>query len=126
MNQTPDISLLTMLDTFRGGLATAFGDKQEAPPFHEWVKDITLDGKPFTYERHEYLIEPYQDDHPYIIDMKGTQMCLTSKAMLKYHTKLVMAALNTEVFFTISPLKRMCLNSLRADLTPSLMIILTP
>ena len=52
-------------------------------PFHEWVKDITLDGKPFTYERHEYLIDPYKDNHPHQVEMKATQMGLTSKAMLK-------------------------------------------
>lgn len=52
-------------------------------PFHEWVKDIILDGKPFTYDRHEYLIEPYKDDHPHQVEMKATQMGLTSKAMLR-------------------------------------------
>ena len=26
-------------------------------PFHEWVEGITLDGRPFTYDRHEYLQE---------------------------------------------------------------------
>jgi hypothetical protein len=52
-------------------------------PFPEWVKDITLDGKPFTYERHEYLIEPYRDDHPHQVEEKAAQLGLTSKAMLK-------------------------------------------
>ena len=52
-------------------------------PFHEWVKDITLDGKPFAYGRHEYLIEPYKDNHPHQVEMKATQMGLTSKAMLR-------------------------------------------
>ncbi len=53
------------------------------PPFHEWVKAITLDGRPFTYERHEYLIEPYRDNHPHQVEEKAAQMGLTSKAMLK-------------------------------------------
>jgi len=52
------------------------------PPFHEWVKSITLDGKPFAYERHEYLIEPYKDNHLHQAEIKSTQMGLTSKAML--------------------------------------------
>jgi hypothetical protein len=47
------------------------------------VKNITLDGKSFTYERHEYLIEPYKDSHPHHVEMKAAQMGLTSKAMLK-------------------------------------------
>ena len=52
-------------------------------PFHEWVKDITLDGKPFAYERHEYLVDPYRDNHPHQVEEKAAQMGLTSKAMLR-------------------------------------------
>jgi hypothetical protein len=52
-------------------------------PFHEWVQDITLDGRPFTYERHEYLTDPYQDDHPHQVEEKAAQLGLTSKAMLR-------------------------------------------
>jgi hypothetical protein len=52
-------------------------------PFFEWVKEIILDGKPFTYEKHEYLVEPYKDNHPHQVEMKATQMGLTSKAMLR-------------------------------------------
>jgi hypothetical protein len=47
------------------------------------VYGIALDGKPFTYERHEYLIGPYMDDHPHQVELKAAQMGLTSKAMLK-------------------------------------------
>lgn len=42
-----------------------------------------LDGRPFTYERHEYLIEPYRDAHPHVVEMKAAQLGLTTKAMLK-------------------------------------------
>ena len=52
-------------------------------PFHEWVRNIILDGRPFTYDRHEYLIEPYKDDHPHQVEMKAAQLGLTSKAMLR-------------------------------------------
>ncbi len=76
-----------MKNTLLGGLLQSinlkFGDTGAAPPFHEWVKNIILDGKPFTYERHEYLIEPYKDDHPDQAEIKATQLGLTSKAMLK-------------------------------------------
>jgi len=44
---------------------------------------VILDGKPFTYDRHEYLIEPYQDDHPFQVEMKAAQMGLTTRAMLR-------------------------------------------
>ena len=54
----------------------------EAPQFLEWVKNVVFDGKPFTFDRHEYLIEPYKDDHPHQIEMKAAQLGLTSKAML--------------------------------------------
>lgn len=60
-----------------------FGDTGSAPSFYKWVQDTILDGKPFTFERHEYLIEPYKDDHPDQTEMKATQLGLTSKAMLK-------------------------------------------
>jgi len=59
------------------------GNDQDIIPFHEWVENIILDGKPFTYDRHEYLIEPYQDTHPDQSELKATQMGLTSKAMLR-------------------------------------------
>ncbi|MBN1829839.1 MAG: phage terminase large subunit family protein [Deltaproteobacteria bacterium] len=60
-----------------------FDESQDAPPFHEWVQGVVLDGRPFAFERHEYLVEPYQDDHPFTVEMKAAQLGLTSKAMLK-------------------------------------------
>ena len=60
-----------------------FGDSGDAPPFHEWVEGVTLDGRPFSYERHEYLMEPYRDAHPHQVEMKAAQLGLTSKAMLR-------------------------------------------
>ena len=60
-----------------------FGGNDADKPFHEWVKDINLDGRPFTYDRHEYLLEPYRDNHPDQAEIKSTQMGLTSKAMLR-------------------------------------------
>jgi len=73
-----------LLDRLSDSLEQRFGGKEDAgKPFHEWVKGITLDGKPFTYDRHEYLIEPYKDDHPHQVEMKAAQLGLTSKAMLR-------------------------------------------
>ena len=60
-----------------------FGDGVDVPLFQEWVKHVVLDTKPFTYNRHEYLIEPYQDDHPFQVEMKAAQMGLTTRAMLR-------------------------------------------
>jgi len=44
---------------------------------------MILDGKPFSFRRHEYLLTPYQDPHPDQVEMKAAQMGLTSKAMLR-------------------------------------------
>jgi len=54
-------------------------------PLGEWAESlpIILDGKPFTFERHEYLIEPYADNHPDQTFMKAAQLGLTSMAMLR-------------------------------------------
>ena len=57
-------------------LELRFSAQGEAPPFHEWVQGIILDGRPFTFVRHEYLIEPYQDDHPHLVEMKAAQLGL--------------------------------------------------
>lgn len=72
-----------LLDQLSDSLEQEFGDNVNAPAFPEWVKGIILDGKPFTYDRHEYLIEPYKDDHPHQVEMKAAQLGLTSKALLK-------------------------------------------
>jgi len=72
-----------MYDFLLNSIGQRIGDNESAPQFHEWVHGITLDGKPFTYDRHEYLIEPYRDDHPFQIEMKAAQLGLTTKAMLR-------------------------------------------
>jgi len=51
----------------------------------EWAVNtpIILDGKPFTFDRHEYLIEPYSDPHLDVTHIKGTQMGLSTLGMLQ-------------------------------------------
>jgi hypothetical protein len=77
-----DLNPAGILDSLLTSIDQRIGDRG-IPPFHEWVKNITLDGKPFAYSRHEYLIEPYKDNHPHQVEEKAAQMGLTSKAMLK-------------------------------------------
>jgi hypothetical protein len=63
-----------------------FAQDREISPFHEWVvkSNIILDdGKPFSFARHEYLEEPYQDNHPWQVEIKSTQMGETTKALLR-------------------------------------------
>jgi hypothetical protein len=73
-----------LFDNLFQSIEQTFGDTKVLP-FHEWVEksSIILDGKPFSFERHEYLRTPYQDDHPHIVEKKAAQMGLTSKAMLR-------------------------------------------
>jgi hypothetical protein len=51
-------------------------NKGQAMPFWEWVEKtpIILDGQPFTFNRHEYLREPYQDNHTHVVELKAAQM----------------------------------------------------
>ena len=54
------------------------------PTLKEWVETnaIILDGEPLTFVKHEYLIEPYTEDHPFTVEEKASQMGLTSLRML--------------------------------------------
>jgi hypothetical protein len=54
-------------------------------PLADWAQKapVILDGKPFTFRRHEYLIEPYNNNHQHIVEEKAAQMGLTSKAMVR-------------------------------------------
>ncbi len=84
MRSYVDSTINEQLDQLCDSLDHRFGlIEDDAEPFHEWVRNIILDGKPFTYGRHEYLIEPYRDNHPHQVEEKAAQMGLTSKAMLR-------------------------------------------
>src|SRR5512147_668421 len=67
-------------EIFRG-----IADRLCPPPLGDWVtqSNIILDGRPFTFDRHEYLREPYFEDHPDVTEMKAAQLGLTSKALLR-------------------------------------------
>ncbi len=77
------------------------------PSLGEWAEQtpVILDGKPFTFKRHEYLMEPYQDDHTFQVEMKAAQMGLTSSAMLKTIYRHVTA--HTGAFSTSSRVRQM-------------------
>jgi len=59
-------------------------DKRQVT-LEKWVLGckLVLDGKPFSFERHEYLQEPYSESHPHEVEMKATQLGLTVKAALR-------------------------------------------
>ncbi len=56
---------------------------EQIMPLGEWAQSlpVILDGKPFTFDKHEYLIEPYQDDHHHVVEIKAAQMGLSTKGM---------------------------------------------
>jgi hypothetical protein len=77
---------MSMFDSLINAIDQKVGQNQDTVvPFEQWVLDakIVLDGKLFSYKKHEYLYEPYKDTHPFQVEIKATQLGLTSKAMLK-------------------------------------------
>jgi hypothetical protein len=80
---------LTMPMLFTGLLSSIeqrFGQGNSVPKdIGEWATGLPLmlDGQPFTFHRHEYLIEPYADNHPYQVEMKATQLGQSTKAILR-------------------------------------------
>jgi len=72
-----------LYDQLLSSIDQRFEESDTASPFHEWVTGIILDGKPFTYDRHEYLLGPYCDEHPFQVEMKAAQLGLTTRAMLR-------------------------------------------
>ncbi len=70
---------------FQSKTANKSGVKEKIPPFHEWVEksNLIVDGRPFTYKRHEYLKPVYRDEHPFIVWMKATQGGATLWAILR-------------------------------------------
>jgi len=54
-----------------------------APLFHEWVTQIKVDGRQFSYENREYLLDVYKDNHPYRAIEKCTQTGGTVEAILR-------------------------------------------
>ena len=64
-----------------------FGHVYDSTPasLGQWAEKspVILDGRPFSFHKHEYLITPYADDHPHMVEIKAAQMGLTTKAMLR-------------------------------------------
>jgi hypothetical protein len=51
-----------LFDNLFQSIDEEFGDSRSVLPFHEWVErsSISLDGRPFSFERHEYLVGIYE------------------------------------------------------------------
>jgi hypothetical protein len=74
-----------LLDNLCESISQEFEDSQEVQPLGEWALSlpVILDRKHFTFDRHEYLVAPYADDHPDQTFMKATQLGLSTLAMLR-------------------------------------------
>lgn len=58
--------------------------RAESEPLAEWaVRRIRLDGKPFSFEGHDYLRTIYDDTAPHIVLLKAAQIGGTTWAVLK-------------------------------------------
>jgi hypothetical protein len=57
----------------------------ECKDLGDWCEKnkVMLDGRPFSFHHHEYLREPYADTHNFQVEIKATQLGLTSKALLR-------------------------------------------
>jgi len=58
-------------------------DRTSGLSFPDWCLKSIIDGHQFTFDRREYLIEPYNDDHPWQVTQKATQLGETIRAMLR-------------------------------------------
>ncbi len=76
-------SLLGFLEEFDMELGHVY-DRTPAS-LGQWAENtpIILDGRPFSFHKHEYLTVPYADNHPHMVEIKAAQMGLTTKAMLR-------------------------------------------
>src|SRR4029077_4984525 len=97
-------------------LATA-ATRATTDPLAAWAtKKIRLDGRPFTFEGHEYLKTIYDDTCPHIVLTKGTQVGGTSWAILR-SIHACLQGLNVGYYF---PTKTDVLEFSKSRVTPLL------
>ena len=82
---SPDLRSEQLLSQFLDSARKRFKADEDVQPLHEWVESVglILHGKPFSFDRHEYLRAPYRDDHPHQVEMKAAQMGCTTRGMLR-------------------------------------------
>ena len=75
MRHFPDLKKNALYADLWSSIQERF-DRDETPQsLAQWAESagLILDGKPFSFTKHEYLRAPYDDDHPHIAVMKATQ-----------------------------------------------------
>lgn len=74
--------------------------RAEQPPLDEWCrKNIRIKGQPFSFSRHEYLLEIYRDDHPYQVYKKAAQVAISTRALLELFWKGDVENINALYYF---------------------------
>ena len=57
---------------------------KEMPPLCEWAGEhISLRGKPFSFDGHEYLREIYEQQHPYKVFEKAAQVAISTYTLIE-------------------------------------------
>lgn len=79
------LDLYSRLETRLDAEFASTSEEKEFRSLGDWAirTKVLLDGRLFSFKNHEYLIEPYEDTHPFQVEIKGTQLGLTSKALLR-------------------------------------------
>jgi hypothetical protein len=85
MSSTVSTKTRSLFDNFGRDFNQRVRAADRGAPLDKWILacKLVLDSKPFSFERHEYLQEPYRDPHPKQVEMKATQLGLTVKAALR-------------------------------------------
>lgn len=76
-----------LLSGFFNRAEQRFPDIMTKPPasLADWAAGvpIILDGRPFDFNQHAYLVGPYNDTHPFQVEEKAVQMGCTVRALLR-------------------------------------------
>jgi hypothetical protein len=67
--------------------------------FPEWANTLKVDGNPFSFEKREYLIKMYEDNHPYQVVQKATQVGETVRAVLRAMHSLIFMGLRSVLYY---------------------------
>jgi hypothetical protein len=85
MKSSVGLTRENLFDQLCTGLESASRDENAPASLGEWAANtpVILDGRPFSFNRHEYLFKPYTEPHPHEVHLKAAQLGLTVLGMLR-------------------------------------------